>query len=210
MKRKVIKMDDAYCEDKGMNNISLTGVMLILVCFLTACSSVLPKTEDETKSPWNSFAEAMTAYESIRLNETTVKDLSKLGFNPYTTPNVEILSYLDVIQRFMPNSSIGQEQLPLSVRRCVAKQARCMAYEAHPGTVKRKRVGSMFLDLLKFKRKTIETGWRFNALIVLDEGIVVYKVWSGVPIIDSEKTRKNPLGPLQGSGGSLARDAAGI
>ncbi len=193
-----------------MTGTNLTVAISFLLLLLSACSSALPKTENETKSPWNSFAEAMTAYESIELNKTTVKSLRQLGFDPYTTPNVKILSYLDVIQKFVPNNSVKHEQLPLSVRSCLAKQELCMAYEAHPGTVKRKRVGSMFLDLLKFKRKTIETGWRFNALIVLDDGVVVYKVWSGVPIIDSEKTRKNPLGPLQGSGGSLARDAAGI
>ena len=68
----------------------------------------------------------------------------------------------------------------------------------------------MFKDLLGFKRKTIETGWRFDALIVLNNGVAVYKIWSGTPIMDSEKSRNNPLGPLQGSGGSLARDALGV
>jgi len=193
-----------------MTRINLIAVSVFFLLQLSACSSALPKTEDETKSPWNSFAEAMTAYELVELNKTTVNDLRQLGFDPYTTPNVKILSYLDIIQKFVPNNAVKLEQLPLSVRACLAKQERCMAYEAHPGTVKRRRVGSMFLDLLKFKRKTIETGWRFNALMVLDDGVVVYKVWSGVPIIDSEKTRKNPLGPLQGAGGSLARDAVGI
>ena len=79
-----------------------------------------------------------------------------------------------------------------------------------PVPLKENVSGAFFLDLLGFKRKTIETGWRFNALIVLDNGVAVYKIWSGVPIIDSEKSRKNPLGPFQGSGGSLARDAAGF
>lgn len=184
--------------------------LLLLTLLLSSCGSPLPKTEDETKSPWNSFAEAIDAYDKIILQKTTIQDLRQLGFDPYTTPNVKILSYLDIIQKLVPNNSIRHEQLPFSVQLCLAKQSRCMAYEAHPGTVKRKRVGSAFLDLLRFKRKTIETGWRFNALIVLDEGVAVYKVWSGEPIIDSEKTRKNPLGPLQGSGGSLVRDAAGI
>lgn len=183
---------------------------LVFVVLSQGCSSVLPKTEDETRSPWASFAEAMAAYSEIELYQTTERGLRELGFDPYTTPNVKILSYLDVIKKFVPNNSVRHEQLPLSVRSCLAKQERCMAYEAHPGTVKRKRVGNAFLDLLKFKRKTLETGWRFDALIVLDDGIVVYKIWSGLPIIDSEKTRNNPLGPLQGSGGSLAKDAAGI
>ncbi len=133
-----------------------------------------------------------------------------MGFDPYSTPNVKILSYLDILQKFMPTNSIKLEHLPLSVRNCLAKKEACIAYEAHPGVIKRKRVGSVFNDLLGFKRKTIETGWRFDALIVLDNGVAVYKIWSGVPFMDSEKSRKNPLGPLQGSGGSLAREALGL
>ncbi len=178
--------------------------------WLSACGSPLPRTEDITKSPWNTFNEAMIAYDKVTLNKTTVDELRQLGFDPYSTPNVKILSYLDVIQKFMPTNSVKLEQLPLSVRTCLQKQETCIAYEAHPGIIKRKRVGSVFNDLLGFKRKTLETGWRFDALIVLDNGIAVYKIWSGVPFIDSEKTRKNPLGPLQGSGGSLARDALGV
>ena len=58
------------------------------------------------------------------------------------------------------------------------------------------------MDLLTFKRRTIVSGWSFNALIVLSDGIVVYKVWSGDPIISGDKLRKNPLGPLQGVNGS--------
>ena len=71
-------------------------------------------------------------------------------------------------------------------------------------------MGNLFLDLFKFERKEVETGWYFNALIVIDHDIAVYKIWSGVPIIDQEKSRKNPLGPLQGSVGSIAKDMAGF
>jgi len=185
-------------------------VIIVVSILLSACGSPLPRTENITKSPWNSFQEVMVAYNKVKLNETTIKELRQLGFDPYSTPNVKILSYLDIIQKFMPTNSVKLEHLPLSVRNCLAKQEACKAYEAHPGIIKRKRVGSVFKDLLGFKRTTIESGWRFDALIVLDNGVAVYKVWSGVPIIDSEKSRKNPLGPLQGSGGSLAREVLGV
>lgn len=191
-------------------NHQVSILLVFILVMLTACGSPLPRTEDITKSPWNGFKQAMSAYDKVILNQTTVEELRKLGFDPYSTPNVKILSYLDILQKFMPTNSVKLEHLPLSVRSCLAKQEACIAYEAHPGIIKRKRVGSVFKDLLGFKRKTIETGWRFNALIVLDNGVAVYKIWSGVPFLDSEKSRKNPLGPLQGSGGSLARDALGI
>lgn len=185
-------------------------LLAVGLLMLTACGSPLPRTEDVTKSPWKGFNEAMAAYDKVVLNKTTVDELRNLGFDPYSIPNVKILSYLDILQKFMPTNSVKLEHLPPSVRNCLAKQEACIAYEAHPGIIKRKRVGSVFNDLFGFKRKTIETGWRFDALIVLDNGVVVYKIWSGVPFLDSEKSRKNPLGPLQGSGGSLAREVLGV
>ena len=198
----------------SINKVSLRRLFsyMLMVSFLglMACGSPLPRTEEVTKSPWKGFQQAKSAYEKVILNQTTVEELRQLGFDPYSTPNVKILSYLDILQKFMPTNSIKLEHLPLSVRNCLAKKEACIAYEAHPGVIKRKRVGSVFNDLLGFKRKTIETGWRFDALIVLDNGVAVYKIWSGVPFMDSEKLRKNPLGPLQGSGGSLAREALGL
>jgi len=186
-------------------------IVFFLVALVVACSGALPKSEDKTKSPWRTFDEAFEAYEKIIINESTIDDLRKLGFDPYLTANVKILSYLDLLVKFMPTNSIQMEQLPISVQTCLAKQKACQAYEAHPGTIKRKRVGNTFLDLLSFKRRTIESGWRFNALIVIDEDVAVYKIWSGVPNVDSERYRNNPLGPLQGSaGGSLMQDAVGL
>ena len=158
------------------------GLVLLCVFLLAACGSPLPRTENVTKSPWSSFEQAMVSYKKVTLNETTDEELQQLGFDPYSTPNVKILSYLDVIRRFMPTNSVKLEQLPPSVRNCIAKLDKCIAYEARPGIVKRKRVGSVFNDLLGFKRKTIETGWRFDALIVLDSGVAVYKIWSGTPL----------------------------
>jgi hypothetical protein len=186
---------------------ALTAILLLA---LTSCGSPLPKGEDTIKSPWISFAEVKEAYNKIILNETNTQGLRALGFDPYSTPNVKILSYLDIIDRFSPNNLVRQEDLPPSVYKCLSSLEQCIAYEASPGVNKSKRVGNLFLDLFKFERKEVETGWYFNALIVIDHDIAVYKIWSGVPIIDQEKSRKNPLGPLQGSVGSIAKDMAGF
>lgn len=182
----------------------------IIVTFVITSCSVLPKAESKFKSPWKTFGQAMASYEKVEPNRTTKKDLKKLGFDPYSSPNVRILSYLDILQKFIPNNAVRREDLPPSVRKCLEGRETCVAYEATPGENKKKRVGNVVLDLLSFKRRTLETGWNFKALIVIDHDIVVYKIWSGVPIIDQEKIRKNPLGPLQGSGGSLVKEAVGL
>ena len=65
------------------------------------------------------------------------------------------------------------------------------------------RVGSFFLDFLNFRRTTEITGWRFNAVVVLKDDVVVYKLWGGRPMIKELNESRNPLGPLQGGGEKL-------
>jgi hypothetical protein len=184
--------------------------LLLTLPLLTACSTSLPKGQHTVRSPWNNFNEVKSAYDKIELHLTTTQELQDLGFDPYSTPNVRILSYLDIIKRFSPSNLVQAQDLPPSVLNCLASRANCIAYEATPRVTHSERVGNVFLDLLKFERKKIETGWQFNALIVIDHDTAVYKVWSGTPFIDEIKTHKNPLGPLQGSFGSIAKDAVDI
>lgn len=186
------------------------GVVCVPLLVLCGCGSSLPKGEAKTQSQWQSFDEAKAAYDSIELYETTTADLANLGFDPYSAPNVRILSYLDIIQVFSPNDSVKPDDLPPSVRTCIQAREQCLAYEASPSVSSSKRVGNVVLDLLKFKRERIRTGWSFNALVVIDHDIVVYKIWSGMPIIDEQETRKNPLGPIQDSIGSAVQSGAGM
>jgi len=179
---------------------------ILLALSLYGCSNALPRTEDTTRSRWNSFDEAMSDYEKITPYVTTVEELKGLGYDPYTQPNIRILSYLDIIQRFMPNQAITLDDLDPGLSFCIQSRNLCQAYEARPQKAKTKRIGNVLMDLLTFKRHTIASGWSFNALIVLSDGIVVYKVWSGDPIISGDKLRKNPLGPLQGVSGDTLID----
>lgn len=185
-------------------------LFLSLTLLLSSCGSSLPKGEMKTKSPWETFEQAKASYDNILLGRTTTADLQELGFDPYNTPNVRILSYLDILQRFNPNNSVKNEDLPPTVRGCLASREACLAYEASPSFSSSERVGNVVLDLLKFKRERVVTGWSFNALIVIDHSVVVYKIWNGVPMIDQKTTRKNPLGPLQNSAGSMGKGAVGL
>jgi hypothetical protein len=60
--------------------------------------------------------------------------------------------------------------------------------------------------MFNFQRTTIKTGWNFTSLILIHEDVVVYKLWSGTPVVDEASSSSNPLGPLQSSG-DLGRDA---
>jgi len=167
------------------------------------CSALLPSTKQTVHSPWNSFDEARAAYERIMPLKTTHEEIHDLGFDPFATPNIRILTYLDIMNRFLPNPSIRMEDLDKGVVSCIEAKAACKAYEFSPQFLKSERYGNVFLDLLNFRRKTKDSGWRFEALIVLVDDLVVYKLWGGNPIIDQTRDEKRPLGPLQGAGDIL-------
>ena len=65
------------------------------------------------------------------------------------------------------------------------------------------RQGNVVLDVLGFYRETQTSGWRFNGLILVKEGVVVYKLTGGQPAINQSEENSNPLGPVQSIGSKL-------
>lgn len=185
-----------------------TTILLALVlCLAPGCSGMLPvaKTTDETR--WESFEQVKGSFDLITPFATTKADLQKLGFDPYQTSNIQILNYLAIIAKFMPNTNITKADLPPGLQGCVEATDSCIAYELKTQNLKSQRHGSLFLDLFRFKRQSHQSGWRFSAFIVLVDDLVVYKLWDGQPRIEGEVFKKNPLGPLQ-EPADLATDAA--
>ena len=177
--------------------------ILIAAMAMSGCGSMLPSSKLTYKSPWDSFEEAKSAFDKITPYETNTKEMQALGFDPFTTPNIRILTYVDIMNRFMPNPSVKKEELAEGIQFCIDAKADCSAYEFDPRVIKTQRYGNVLLDLFNFRRRSTESGWRFEALIVIVDHIVVYKLWGGNPMIDQNKETKNPLGPLQNSGDIL-------
>lgn len=172
------------------------GCLMIPLLATSGCFSVLPTSRQTPRTPWTSYAEAKSVFDKIVPRQTRIEDLKPLGLEP-TSPNVRVLTYLDIIQRFLPNQSVTKEDLDRSVRECIEAREGSFALELDVSDKKEKREGNVFLDLLGFRRLTHETGWRFNALLLIRDDIVVYKLSSGMPQIDTRKKTVNPLGPLQ-------------
>lgn len=181
-----------------MKTFSLVTYIFILSLMMSGCSSLLlPSVETATKSPWQSFADAKKAFDKIVSNKTTREDLKTLGFDPFETPNVSLITYLELTQKFMPNQSIRFDDLDPDVQACLKAKESCQGYDVSPKVLHSKRYGNVALDLFNFRRKKLTTGWHFAALIVLKKDLVVYKLWGGEPKISEFEDKKNPLGPFQ-------------
>lgn len=179
------------------------GVLLSLLLGLAACSSLLPDGKHDIESPWKTYAEAEAMFAGIRPGSTTVSQLKAMGVDPQQTPNVQFLSYADLLHRLLPMVQFEGAKLDPAIAACVAARQGCFAYRIEQSRLDRSRVGNFWLDFLSFRRETHISGWQFDALIVVSSDVVVYKTWSGKPTVRETELEKHPLGPLQGIGSSL-------
>jgi uncharacterized protein (DUF736 family) len=186
-------------------------ILLAVLLFLApGCSSLLPSSKVIAKSKWHSYGEAEADFDRITPGATATNELAALGFAPSVNPNVRILTYLDVIQRFMPNQSISKDDLDPSVRAFIEGRERGQAWEVDVSSANSKRYGSVLLDLTGFVKKSHDTGWQFKGLLLIREGRVVYKLSAGLPNIDRYDKKVRPLGPLQELDSILARSAQSL
>lgn len=178
------------------------GLVFLALASMTACSNLLPHSESVTEGPWQSYADALLTFEQIVPYETRVDDLKNLHLDPRKNPNITVLNYSDVLRRFIPNPTVNKDDLDDGVRDCIAAKTACLGYEINQENIVSKRSGNFWTDFLNFKRKTDIVGWRFNGVILLKNGLVVYELTGGQPIIRKMEEKSNPLGPLQGIGES--------
>ena len=179
----------------------LSTLLIVLALSSQGCSSflpgLLPDERRRTESPWSSFEEAKAAFDLIATGETTSAELRTLGFHPESTPNVAILTYVDVYRRFVPNDGIRLEDQDPGVQDCVRQRERCNGWQMEPRTERDKRQGNLLLDWFTFRRQVESTGWSFRSLIVVIDERVVYKLWEGNPSEMRYADSIRPLGPLQ-------------
>lgn len=183
-----------------------------MLVFLTlvgcgAIGSLLPEQTETQNSGFTSYAAVKDAYGEIAPGQTLASDLSKLGFDAVRSPNVQVLSYLGVIERFMPRDSIRFDTLAPAVQNCIDARDRCTAYVFHPVHLHHVRTGNVVWDLLGFHRTTVNTGWSAEVILLVEDGRVAYKVMSGEPHIEDIHDNVQPLGPFQDIGGTVVHTA---
>jgi hypothetical protein len=184
--------------------VSKHYLILPLLCLLaTGCSSMLPRSSEVVHSPWQTYQEAQNTFDKIIPGETTVGELKLLQLDPELQPNIQVLNYSDVQRRFIMNPSFTMDDLDAGVRECIAAKTVCKGYEINQKSVKKQREGNVVADVLGFYRETHITGWRFNGLLLLKNGVVIYKLTGGQPVILEHEQQKNPLGPVMGLGQKL-------
>lgn len=182
------------------SRINLGVLILLFLQYLSGCSGLLPKDQHISVGAWDTFEEAQQSFDKIIPHQTSLDELSELNINPETNANISILNYSDVTTRFITGLSIEDYELDSGIKECILAKTNCKGYEINKRVIRRKRYGNFWSDLLNFKRKTDIVGWSFNGIVLINDGLVVYKLSSGQPAIHEKVEKNNPLGPLQSGG----------
>ena len=178
------------------------GCLLTLALLASGCSSMLPSTHSQS-SPFQNFDEARTAIDGLVPMKSDVATLARLGVDPVKQPNTLILTHADIVRRFVPSALLKREDLDPGVLACLEARDACRGWEITGARISKARTGNFFADFTNFSRRSETTGWRFAALILLVNDVVVYRAWGGQPSINEIEVNTNPLGPLQDIGPSV-------
>lgn len=188
-----------------IGRFAILPLLLSLLTLTTGCQSLFMSNRTTTESRWTNWDQVNIAFREIVPNQTSVNDLKRIGFDPTVTPNITIMPFVDIVPLFMPNPNIHMCDLPVGVQIYVESKTNNCAYRVALEDVRAKRHGSLLLDVFGFKRQTHNSGWRFKALILIRNNVVVYTLSSGEPNISSEESITKPLGPFQDMQDSAGR-----
>jgi hypothetical protein len=186
--------------------VNRTFFILALAGGLAGCSSLLPRSKETSgavTTAWQSYEEAEAAFAKITPGATTVRDLAALRLDPHTNPNINIVPRFAVMQRFMVNRTVTLADLDDGVRDCINAQNACVGWEIDQTAMQKKRNGNAALDMLKMRRETHSSGWHFAGLLLIKDGVVLYKLAGGQPLIHDIAQTEDLLGPLQAIGTKL-------
>jgi hypothetical protein len=181
---------------------TLLGMSFGLALVLSACGTLLPHDTENAAQDFASYREVQFAFNRVEPRVTQTPELARLGFHVDAAPNVQILSYLGVIDRFMPGGSVTINNVSPDVRRCIEARETCVGYVFNFEHREEQRVGSVALDMLSFNRTTLTSGWSAEVLFLVEDRTVIYKLLSGNPNMDERREDVRPLGPLQDLSGA--------
>jgi hypothetical protein len=169
------------------------------LALLQGCASLLPSTITNA-AQFASFEEARMTIESLVPYQSDVTTLAPLGIDPLQQPNTLILTHSDIAKRVINGNLQNRDDLDKGIQDCLRAGDACRGWEIKASRIARVRTGSFFMDFVNLKRTTETSGWRFNATILMVNGLVVHRTWGGQPAVQEVEVRRNPLGPLQDGG----------
>ncbi|MES2950826.1 MAG: hypothetical protein V4858_20005 [Pseudomonadota bacterium] len=175
---------------------------LALLGLISGCSSLLPVSHSDT-STFQSFDEARTAVASLVPMKSTKGGAEANGVDFAKLPNTKILTHSDIVRLLVPTGLLKREDLEPGILVCLEARDACNGLDINASRITKTRTGNFFADFINYRQRTETKGWRFNALILYVNDLVVYRSWGGQPKVDELDVATKPLGPFQDIGPAM-------
>lgn len=165
-------------QDSGSFRYAVSIAILVVTLALLGCGTLtlLPRTASDTAgTQLHSIKDLAQAYVRVLPGETRASQLAALGFDT-TNANVQVLSYLGVMERFAADSR-QFDRLDEALQDCIEARDRCTAMVFKPGDQSH---GTGMLASFGLGSANAASRDAVVTLLVQD-GRVAYKTISGVP-----------------------------
>jgi hypothetical protein len=150
--------------------------------------TLLPRSTDTASAHIGSLKDLASAFARVQPGRTRASQLAGLGFDT-TTPNVQVLSYLGVMERYMTGASTSFDRLDTALQNCIEARDRCTAFVFKPGEA---ASGGMFASL-GFGAHAAGRGAEVTLLV--QNGRVAYKAMTGMPPAPAPRRLATPVVP---------------
>jgi hypothetical protein len=137
---------------------------------------LLPHQPDSANLGIRSLKELAAAYDRVKPGMTRASQLAHIGFDT-STPNVQVLSYLGVMERFMARDSIAFDRLDHAIQDCIEARDRCTALVFKPADTRIRAAGMMSMFGLDSAKAADEPP---EVTLLVQDGRVAYKMIRGV------------------------------
>jgi hypothetical protein len=167
---------------------------------------MLPVSHSNSSS-FTSFDEARNAVVALAPMKSSKKTVGPSGVDFARQPNSKTLTHSEIVRLLVPAGLLKREDLDPGIMVCVQARDACSGLDITASRITKARTGNFFADFINYRQRTETTGWRFNALILYVDDMVVYRSWGGQPQVDEVEESTRPLGPFQDIGPSLVSSA---
>ena len=141
---------------------------------------------------------------------TRAEDLPNLGFDARTTA-MWMCSPMSTSRNAScpPPGCAGNSSIP-RCRPASVPQLYCTGFVFHPSHTATKRMGAVMPGPVWLRAHHPLQHWSAEVILLVMDGHVVHKVFSGHPRTENLDDKRQPLGPLHDLGGALAHAAGSV
>lgn len=184
-----------------MRSLTFVFVSALLLLSLYGCANntwIMPTSEKLQVLPWNSYEEALTAYNKVKPGKTTISELNKLGFSLNKVSGAKDWNPNEVRYYFLgSNPAVTQSYLEPAAKECIAQKGRAREFDIKFS--KTRGIGNWVKREFGYEKKDLTSGARLWVLFCYNPktGIVLYKTDTPQPFIREMEKHKDPLGPVR-------------